>query len=255
MPDLHVNSLRYVPRPGEDVSFEKPSPVEFETGEVHFRLADNKLTCEMKTHFASVDEARQAVEPAIRAWEVDADLRWGRSGLQFIFDSADVVDRTPAPPGIVHATAFVGAVGATMTLGSVSVNVSRAQYPAPPPPTFRLGPDAESILARYDGYRNGREPLQSMAYFCLTFLEAKAGSRKDAQEAYRIDLPVLSKMGELTSTRGDSKTARKANALQPLTSVEYAWLEAAVKMLIWRVGDSRGPGALPLITMADLPTL
>jgi hypothetical protein len=229
--------------------------MEFETGEVHFRLADGKLTCKMKTHFASVDEARQAAEPVIRAWEVDADLRWGRSGLQFIVDSADVVDRTPAPPGVAHATAFVGGVGAITMTGSVSVHVSRAQYPAPPPPTFRLSPDAESILARYDGYRNGREPLQSMAYFYLTVLEAKAGSRKDAEKTYRIDLPVLSKMGELTSTRGDSKTARKANALQPLTGVEYAWLESAVKMLIWRVGDTRGPGALPVITMADLPNL
>lgn len=209
----------------------------------------------MKTHVASVDEARQAVEPAIRAWEVDADLRWGRSGLQFAFDGADVVDRTPAPSGVAHATAFVGTVGATILTGSASVHVSRAQYPSPPPPTFRLSPDAESILVRYDGCRNGREPLQSMAYFCLTFLEEKARSRKGTEKTYRIDRPVLSKMGELTSTRGDSKTARKADALQPLTAVESAWLEAAVKMLIWRVGDTRGLGALPPITMADLPNL
>jgi hypothetical protein len=49
--------------------------------------------------------------------------------------------------------------------------------------------------------------------------------------------------------------ARKADAAQPLRGAEHAWLEAAVKMLIWRLGDTRNAAALPMITMADLPKL
>lgn len=255
MPDLHVNSLRYALRPCKDVSFTNPPPVEFETDGARFRLAEGVLTCEMKAHFGSVDEARRSVEPTIRAWEVDADLRLGRSGLRFTFDNADVVDRTPQRLGVVNAYIFIGAGALTATGTSVSVQVSRPTYPSPPPPSFRLNPDAESILARYNGYLNSREPLQAMAYFCLTSLKAKAESRKDAAKAYQIDPSVLSKMGELASTRGDSKTARKANASQPLSGPEHAWIEAAVKILIWRVGDTRAQADLPLITMADLPNL
>jgi hypothetical protein len=118
-----------------------------------------------------------------------------------------------------------------------------------------MKPDAESILLRYHGYLDGREPLPSMAYFCLTVVEAKTGGREIAATAYRIEKAVLSTMGELASLRGDRLTARKASVVQPLTGQERAWLEAAVKMLIWRLGDTRKRSALPLITMSDLPTL
>ena len=45
----------------------------------------------MKTHFSSTEEARAAVEPVLRAWEVDAHLRsrrrgcWCRFGLWELF--------------------------------------------------------------------------------------------------------------------------------------------------------------------------
>lgn len=255
MADLHVVSLTYALRPNKDVSYASPPPVEFETAEAHFRLADGTLTCEMKTHFSTADEARRAVEPSIQAWEVDTDLRWGQDALRFIFDGANVIDRTPAPPGAIHGVAFASGVATVSATATASVHVTRAQYPAPPPHTFRLNPDAESILVRYQGYLDGREPILSMAYFCLTVLEAKAASRNDAASAYRIDLPVLRKMGELTSTRGDALNARKADAAQPLTGAEHSWLEAAVKMLIWRLGDTRNASALPLITLSDLPKI
>jgi hypothetical protein len=64
-------------------------------------------------------------------------------------------------------------------------------------------------------------------------------------------------MGELTSTRGDASNAGKAAAVhpQPLTGAEHARLEAAVKMLIWCLGDARTAAALPKITMGDLTDL
>jgi hypothetical protein len=212
----------------------------------------------MKAHFPTVDEACRAVEPTLRAWEVDADLRWGRDELRFTFDGANVIDRAPAPPGVIHVSAFVVGAALVSAIGTVSVHVTRANYPAPPPATFRLNPDGESILARYQGYLDGREPLPSMAYFCLTVVECKvgkAGGRKRAAAAYRIDLSVLNKMGELTSERGDTLNARKAAAAQPLTGAEHAWPEEAVKMLIRRLGDTRNAAALPMITMSDLPSL
>ncbi len=259
-PDFHVVSLRYNLQPSDQVTYVSPPPVEFETEEVRFRLADGKLACEMKTHFSTAEAARSVVEPILRAWEVDADLRWNRGEIRFKFDGAGIIDRSPAPPGVIRGHAHMIAGVTTMcAVGTVSVHVSRDRYPEPPG-TFRLNPDAESILLRYQGYLGGREPLLSMAYFCLTVLEATirgSNRRKRAATAYRIEEGVLRKIGDLTSCRGDRSIARKAPAgpVQPLTSPESAWLETVVKTLIWRLGDTRDATALPLITLSDLPRL
>jgi hypothetical protein len=256
-PDFHVVSLRYKLRPSDQVTYVIPPPVEFDTEEARFRLANGMLSCEMKTHISTAEEARAVVEPVLRAWEVDADLRWNLGELRFEFDGADIIDRSPLPPGVIrgHAHVLLG-VAALSGVGTVSVHVSRPNYPEPPG-TFRLNPDSESILLRYQGYLGGREPLLSMAYFCLTVLEANASSRASAAAMYGIEKAVLGKMGELTSRRGERSSARKATAgpARPLTGSERVWLEAAVKALIWRLGDTRDATTLPLITLADLPSL
>jgi hypothetical protein len=148
--------------------------------------------------------------------------------------------------------------------GTAPVHVTSNKYPDPPPASFRLNPDCESMLQRYCGYLARHEHLPSMAYFCLTLIESNAGHRRQrvitkkrraAATRYGIDVDVLATIGELSSTRGDPRTARKANATQPLSGAESAWLEAAVKMLIQRIGDTRAGTQLPLITMSHLPRL
>ena len=118
-------------------------------------------------------------------------------------------------------------------------------------------PDAATVANRYQGYREGREPLLAMAYFCLTVLEAGAGGRREAAATYKIHESVLGKLGELTSERGDPGTARKmkAPAMQPLSGAETVWIQEAIKQIIWRLGDQRATTELPTITMADLPAL
>jgi hypothetical protein len=148
----------------------------------------------------AAEEARAVVEPVLRAWEVDADLRWNRGELRFEFDGADIIDRSPLPPGVIRGHAHALGVAAISGVGTVSVHVTRAHYPEPPG-TFRLNPDAESILLRYQGYLGGREPLLSMAYFCLTVIEANAGSRASAAVTYGIEKAVLRKMRDDAEAR------------------------------------------------------
>jgi hypothetical protein len=60
-------------------------------------------------------------------------------------------------------------------------------------------------------------------------------------------------LGKLTA-KGDEMTARKVDwgdAPLPLTSAETAWVDAAIKAIMLRVGDPM----LPLLTMGDLPPL
>lgn len=97
-----------------------------------------------------------------------------------------------------------------------------------------------------------------MAYFCLTVIEAFAGNRKKAARSLRISREVLRTLGNLASNRGDEKTARKVwprRALTPLSPQEAAWIEAAIKVIIRRVGEGRVNTSLLEITMSDLPSL
>jgi hypothetical protein len=247
-----VVSLRYVLGTSDHCSYVSAPALEFETEEARFRLAAGELTCEMKTHFSTAEAARTVVEPILRAWEVDADLRSTRGELRFMFDGAEVIDRSPTPPGVVRGTAITVGVAAVSATGTVSVHVTRGQYPDPPS-SFRLNPDAQSILDRYYGYLDGRERLLGMAYFCLTVLEVNAGGRSCAAAKYRIDKKVLDTMGRLTSKHGDHLSARKASATRPLMGSESAWVEAAVKKLIWQLGTPEV--ARSWIRMSDLPAL
>jgi hypothetical protein len=97
-----------------------------------------------------------------------------------------------------------------------------------------------------------------MAYFCLTLLEAMAGGKAQAAKTYKISQLVLSKMGELTSKRGDASTVRKYGAImsgRPLTGPEIHWLEEAVKAIIRRLGEFNSIGTLSTIELTDLPAL
>ena len=65
-----------------------------------------------------------------------------------------------------------------------------------------------------------------MAYACLTFLEKSAVNRRAAAKQYNIDEEIFRKMGEISSTRGDTLTARKfekEGIERPLSHVEAIW--------------------------------
>ncbi len=258
MRDPHVEALRYRLVLAESVDFDNAPPLEVLQDGLKFRIDEGKLSIRMKDHYGTEREARRIVEQLLRAWEIHHALAAGRPELRFEFDRSEIIDRNPPPPPkpgearTVHLTA-TAIVKATAT---ASLHVSRGSYPAPPA-GFALDADVETLWHRWEGYLAGREPLQAMAYFCLTLLEMHGG-RKGAVSRYAISSSVLNKLGELSTETGDGTTARKATAeLRPLTGQERAWLEAAVKALIRRIGEvAASPRSnRPQLTMADLPSL
>jgi hypothetical protein len=143
--------------------------------------------------------------------------------------------------------------------------VTRRKYPAPPQ-RFKVSPDVETLWHRYEGYQQGREPLLAMAYFCLSFLDWRGSqhpglspNRRRAASLYAIEYEVLKQLGNLTTNLGDEKTTRKIDEeslhREP-TPGEVAWIEAAIKMIIRRVGEHAADSAAcrPL-SMCDLPPL
>src|SRR4029077_20727896 len=127
---------------------------------------------------------------------------------------AEIIDRTPSTPGAIRGHVMVALGGAySVATANAASHIIRRKY-TDPPVGFHLTPDAESILLRFRGYQDGREPLLSMAYFCLTVVLSAAGDRnrlRNAAKIFGIKEDVLRKLGDLTSNRGDRTTARKAH--------------------------------------------
>lgn len=256
MRDPHVRTLRYQFDHGPHVSYKDPSKVEFETEHFEGRLEDGVLIVKLTSHFDDVAEARAAVEPYLRAWELHDRLQGLGDEISFDFDDAEVIDRDPPPPGspqVIHGKA--ASIG--ISSHSASIHVGRGSYPTPPE-EFSVTPDVETMWQRYLGYQNGKEPLLSMAYFCLTVVLASAGGRRAAAKKYRIEYAVLRKFGELTSTRGDETAARKVSpggSLTPLSPAETKWLEKALKAVIARVAEMAGGKEVDALRMSSLPNL
>lgn len=207
----------------------------------------------MKSHFPSVPEARQTVEPFLRAWSLDAALRYGPRSLEFEFERGQLVDRNPTPG--VHTLIAEPATFA-VRIGKPGLTLGLSAFP-PPPPGMSFDPLVSLMFDRYTLYRDGGTTLADAANFCLTVLEKDAGTRDAAAQKLYIAKNVLSKLAELAATRG-GKMARKANGLQAdFTGRERKWLEHVMAVVIRRAAEMAfDPGAMrSQITMKDLPAL
>jgi hypothetical protein len=248
--DPHVVSLRYRLVVDESSGFENAVPLDGESPQFRYHLEADMLVLDMKEHYGLVAEARDAVGAWLRAWEVADGLDRGSAEFRFVYDSAEVVDRDPPPPGTIQSLsasvhAFVRASD------SARLQVNRSEYPQPPT-GFQVSPDVETMLwRRYEGYREGKEPLLAMAYFCLTLLEerasgAKHSRRPKAARRLNIENAILDRLATWAANRGGEATARKLRAgsqLDELTASEVRWVEAAVRALIRREGKWSGSPA------------
>jgi hypothetical protein len=255
MHDPHVERLHFRIEHNERTVYEKPEPIHVQNEIGTFETVNGDLVVSPGQHYASVPDARTVVEPFLRAWECHADLDDGIGVIRFKYFRADVLDRDPKPGSVAVALGTTEVIG---TADRVIAQMARTVYPAPPV-NFAVSPDLETCLLRWKRYREGREPLQSMAYFVYTYVTAflGGGDVKAVSEHLSVSRPVLDKIRILASTKGDASTARKVNAKAPfveLTSAEEGWLDQAVGQVIRRIGEVASGAKVPLITMADLPS-
>lgn len=262
MNDPHVNALTYVLVTEASLSFDNPPPIEIEFPSFSICLQDGILTVTMLEHFSSQDRARQCVEPILEAWTLDVGLRAGRDEFSFRFQNAALVDRNPPPPSPGHILqANVGEI--TVAGMSASCTVTRKHYP-PPPNGLLVSADVRTMWNRYLNYVAEKEPLLSMAYFCLTVIENSTGvnkkKRKHAGELYSISQDLLDKLGQLVSEHGDETQARKLvpkSTRRPLSGAEETWIKDAIRLIIRRKAeyDSSPGSVLPLLDLDQLPVV
>lgn len=244
MNDPHVSRLRYRVIPASFIELVDGPPLEVETGAFCAKLAGRTLVLVMCAHFASESEARCVSDPFVNGWAIASGLRRGRPEISFEFEAAELVDRSPASnaPGYFSGSMRLPMFQhqATATRMPIRTGFPRAA------PNFLASREVEVLWARHQAYIEGREPLTSMAYFCLTFVRTLAGGgNKRAAEKYGISCNVFERIGALVGIRGDFLTARKVVSTQapvPLDQDDLLWLEAAIRIMIWRVGAPPAPG-------------
>jgi hypothetical protein len=253
MNDPHVEALHYVVEHGDDVEYEKAPPLEHDTSDFVVRIENNRVRVTLISHYPTEADARAAVEPILRAWEIRTALEFGPGRFGFKFARSEIVDRQASAGAHVL---MAGAGRLTATGMVVRLRVGRSKYPDPPT-DFAGDISVEYMFERYRLYFGGGTTLADAANFCLTVLETSAGGRTGAGKRYAIAKKVLSKLGELAAKKGGNE-ARKADGAQvAFSATERHWLEETMKRIILRAGEvAADPSvARPQIAMSNLPPL
>jgi hypothetical protein len=287
MNDPHVVYLRYaVDAADAELDF-RADPLELETDDYTVRLAadeegvpgivartsarladadpsvteevppDTEAVVVMKSHYPNVEAARAAVEPYLRAWAVEAALAGGPR-FDFVEVGDLVIDRNP-PPGEDATYAVTG--GGRFHVRNPARSTPIDAYPVPSG-YFALDEHSETLWLRWEKYLEGSDNLTSAAYSILTYLEHRfASNRTDAATKLGVSAKILDTLGRLASAVGDATSARKFGRDAPTrrhTDEELEWIEATIPQLVRRAGLVAAEGdanSLPLLTVADLPTL
>ena len=264
MNDSHIVSLLYCVEHGESVSYEKAEPLVRDEPAFRLEIKDGQVRFELKDHYATEVEAREAIEDYIRVWEFDGCLEKGPDSFGLRFQKAEIVARNLSP-GATRFSAELTARG----YGSSKLTIGLRNYPSPPSDFSLLGlydPDVRTMFERYMNYSRKHEPLPGAVYFCLTMLEYMVKNTKGNNESkrkavsryFQIDKKVLGEIGRLSSTKGGPSGARKATSVATnLTKNERHFLKEAVKKMIRRAAEKahRPDADLPNISLTDLPPI
>jgi hypothetical protein len=253
VPEYRVTALIYGFRTEtEEDRFDEAVPLNGTLGPFSFVLADRTLTATPLIEYRSREDAKEAIEPYLRDWEQLAFLDEPGHKIRFDYQRSQVEEINPMA-GYKFAFAE-DAIGFGSALAAAVITRSNRAYPAPPG-TFRRTALTELLVRRLRRVRVGEAELPATAYFVLTSVYEAFGQRSKAAKVLAIDQEVLRVIGDLSS-RPDPEVGRKAKGKPAtLTGQEKAWLLAALLMLIRRVGEHDGGGALTTITLADLPPL
>ena len=255
MNDPHVVALIYRVEHGNSVDYREAEPLIREEFAFRLEVKNNQARFGLKEHYATEEDARNAIRDYIDNWVFDVCLTHGPDSFRLQFDKAEIKDRNPTPG--IKDVAFTIRAGAPTV--SIAVSKMVLRYPAPPSGVNFRDPNVQAMHQRYMGYLLGNEPLAGMAYFCLSVLEHSmgqiSGSRKAASRTYQIEESVLKKIGELSSRKG-GQFARKGDAVtNDFTNHERAFLKQAIERMIRRAAEkTHSPEkTLPQISLSDLP--
>ena len=238
MKDPQVQALIYHVDHDSSVDYEQASPLEENRTNFRVRVEQGRARLELKEHYATVSDARAAIQPFIDQWEFEASLRGGPGKFRLRFDRPEIIDRQPTP-GEVSVAAHISAGIPRLT---VSVTVSK-EYPSPPwnGAIDITNPDVQTMHQRYTGYLQKHEPLPSMAYFCYeVFTTRLSNNVVNASQKYKISRNLIEEVAKISSTRGGAEARKAFGVGEELTTEEKRFLERAVQVMILRAAIVAG---------------
>jgi hypothetical protein len=254
----HIEKLYYKIITKHNVDYVNATAVLFENETFTMITSKNEVAIEMKEHFSSEKEARKTIDEFFKKWEIIIGIENDPDDIKFKFDRSVVIDLEPNK-NENNTILSVSASEHVLISDNDTLHVSRHRYPYPPV-NFSISPDVETMYLRYKAYREGRDTLLSMAYLLLTVMQSKSKTRKEAAEKLKMEKEIFDTLGELCSTKGEEREARKApknGTFIPLEHKEREWVLAACKLMIKRCGEFEhcGTEKLSLLKMDSLPTL
>ncbi len=253
MNNPHVEALIYRVVHSETIEYQGTR--EIERCEFRVEIEDDQASFYMKEHFANVQDARAAIQPFIEQWEFEETLKSGPGTFSLWFDHPKMIDRDPTP-GIISISFHVSS-GSPEVRMSVTVCKPYPQPPSDVPMDIR-DPDVQTIFNRFQGYRQGHEPLPSMAYFCCeVFTKRLSNGIKDAADRHKISRNLIDKVNNLSANKGGDQ-ARHASAIADLlTPCETQFLEKAVVAIVIRAAKVAADPNQPMekITVGNLRTV
>ncbi len=252
MKQSRVLSLTYRITSDAHTCYEEPEVMRFTNYLGRFELKQGRMTFWPDEDFRTATEVRGALAPFLHDWEMHVAISDVPGALKFVFEQAEVQES----PATTESFARLEGVATVSFTAVASMTLTRKAYPAPPQ-AFQVTTEVELAYRRWQAYREGREPLLSMAYLIYTiFAPPKGRSRREAAKFYSVDEQVLHTLSGVASVRGGLDDARKFNAsgnAKPLADHERAWLEATIRRLVYRLGELAAGAALAQIRMEDLP--
>jgi hypothetical protein len=251
MNDPRVSVLIYRVRHDGTVNYDMASLLEYETTSFKVSVKSCEARFEMKEHFPTAGQAREVVEPFIRQWEFATALDRGPGEFELAFLDTVVEERTPCP-GVVE----VARQETVQARDSVSCVAVRTTYPEPPT-GVAMNTDVEVMALRHSRYKEGKDTLAGMAYFCLTVLGQAAGGKPGIPSEFGIASSVITTLGRLTGQKGGWEARKGQGRSREFTANERSWIEQATKRMIRRAAEvAHDPAvAASQITMSDLPKL
>ena len=216
MNDPHVVALNYRIEHASWVDWSTAKPLVLHEGVFSVRVEDMRVRFLMKEHHATEDDARAAVEDYFvpgNSMPRSSMVRGHSSCASFAPRSRTGIDtgcRTHS------GKPYHGYGRVRRSSGNrVAVFISGTAIDGP---QERSG-CRKDVLSLCQ-VRDRREPLTSMAYFCLNILEESAGDRSKAAKRYGIRMCVLDQLGNLSSNRGGPEARKAAGVHQNLTGQE-----------------------------------
>ncbi|MGH2748656.1 MAG: hypothetical protein ACRDKB_12140 [Actinomycetota bacterium] len=230
--------------------FDKAGPWTGTIGDFDGELRANQLALTPRSTFHTAEEARDSVEPFLRAWELDSELAGGLQ-IEFRFSSARV-DQTKG--GNASTTVMVHTVDALLISEGVTAHISHGNYPAPPASGLKRTQFVDDLLIRVRELRTRSHPMLVVAYLFLTQLEYEHGGRQQAARQLNVEVKILQSLGRLSAKNDPQERRKVKGAIDPLTEPERQWLFAALPKLTWQAAHVES-GKMPArLGMNDLPS-